>query len=92
MMSTLWIGIATVLGRNLSGWIKNSISDGKIQPYEVKQLIISSIVTSGVFILTFLGLANLDVNNSEWISSAGTLIITPIIDKLLKRFDWFNDI
>lgn len=90
MLGTLLVGLGTAVGRNAFGWLKNSLEDGKIQDYEVKKGIISTLVTIVVFTGTYFGLESLDASASEWISSAITLMISPFIEKVFKKFGWFQ--
>lgn len=46
----------TILGRNLFGWFVNSMKDGEIQDYELKQLGQTYATVLGIALFTFLGL------------------------------------
>lgn len=46
----------TILARNLFGWFVNSMKDGEIQDYELKQLGKTYATVLGIALFTFLGL------------------------------------
>lgn len=50
------IGGFTVIGRNLFGWLKNSLEDGKIDAYEWKQLAKTFVTLGGLAAFTYVGI------------------------------------
>ncbi|MBI2005367.1 MAG: hypothetical protein HYS80_01235 [Candidatus Aenigmarchaeota archaeon] len=47
--------VAIVVGRNLVGWVQNSLKDGEIQPYEWNQLIQTTLRLGAVAVLAYFG-------------------------------------
>lgn len=85
MWSEILVGFGTALGKNLVGWIKNSVADGEIQTYEYKQLIETVIVTMFIFSISYFGLSWVDVDNAEWISSVVSLMVSPLWNAIFKK-------
>ena len=56
MWTELGIGVGIVAGRNIIGFLINSLRDGKIQSYEWKQGLVSLGVILGISIGLYLGL------------------------------------
>ena len=79
MAYALLVGLGTVIFRNVTGWIKNSLSDGKIQDYEWSQLGITTIQVGGLFIASYYGLGC-----DEWMS-AGLAFVGDKIILMIKQ-------
>jgi len=75
----LLIGLGTSGFRNLVGWAKNSFADGKVVDYEWKQLIITTLSVTSLFVVTYYGLGF-----DEWMS-AGIAFLGDMIFLQLKK-------
>jgi hypothetical protein len=50
------IAAATIIGRNIFGWVVNSVKDGKIDEYEWSQLGKTFVTIGGFAVFTYFGL------------------------------------
>lgn len=85
-MLPIFVGLGTAILNTVKGWLKTSIEDGEIQNYEVKEGIVSVMVTSIVFTAIYYGI----FDTSGFLSAGITLLIEPIISRLLNKFKWFS--
>lgn len=46
----------TLLGRNIFGWVVNSMKDGEIQPYEWQQLLKTLVTLGGLSVFAYFGI------------------------------------
>jgi len=72
----------TILGRNIFGWLKNSLTDGEIQNYEWKLLAETLFKLGGLSLFLFLGL-NVVVPG---ISAEESTAFAALIDVLRSQF------
>jgi len=79
MVNPLLIGLGTVVVRNLTGWVKNSLADGELQEYEIRELLISTLSVGTLFVVSYYGFG-LD----EFVS-AGAAYIGDMLYSQLKR-------
>ena len=79
MVHPLLAGLGSVLFRNLIGWSKKSLEDGKIQSYEWKKLAVTTLQTGGLFIVAYYGLGY-----DEFVS-AGAAILGDMLYSQIKR-------
>lgn len=87
MIGELLIGLATAVGRSLGGWAKNSLKDGVIQKVEWERLPVSLIATSIVFVGAYFSIPLfLESDALEWISSAVSFVISPLIEAGWQKY------
>jgi hypothetical protein len=87
-MIPILVGLGTAVLNTVKGWLKVSIEDGEIQNYEIKEGIVSIVVTSIVFFVVYFG----TVDTNGFLSAGITLLIEPLISKLLTKFKWFSNL
>jgi hypothetical protein len=98
MNAAFALGVLIAVGKNLAGWIKNSIEDGEIQDYEILKGLETLAVTSIVYTGTYYGLEGLGVENAVLIDSIVTLLVTPLWDawkkttSFQKIMNWLKEV
>jgi len=78
MTSELITGLGIVIGRNVIGWLINSLKDGEIQKYEIAQGVKSLVVLFGVSIGLYYGLPEENFIELTGLVASGDLILSEV--------------
>ncbi len=74
MLDSIVLSAGAVLGRNIFGWLKNSLKDGTIQSYEWKQLGKTLVTLGGFAVFTYFGINVVTEVSPEEATAIATLV------------------